>query len=605
MKFSTSIRVLAASAALCALAAPAPSQAQREVNWQVNAKEFPQNVSVFADVSDRTAAGAAFNPNLKAAAFAVSIDEYAGDQGGAILNPDQPNMRGGKMGGQVLIMIDKSRSYTGEFDKAKKMAQAIAAGLNPAMDEVAVATFPTGTGYSESRLDQTFTGDKNALKAAINAIEPMPKGDETGARFCDALAEGLKYFTQKSADKYRLVIFLTAGADKGEGKGNCVKDSFAAGKVPFYSMVFQLDKKYDDPRNAHKIENGCLDLAKNTGGRSIFRRSEGEMAQFIGMMWNRIRSQYYLKVLFPCYNPAPYIEHTSVLKVEGQDADGIKYEAASKPSPVPVITAIYPAQAYRNDVDDGVDVTVDGNGFCGGPGQVKASIGGTQVSVKSQMPFRVVLTTNSAVDSGTVKVINRFGESVDSPTKLEVVEPPKGAEASSTLTVLVILGVVLVVIAVLVVALKSRKAKVPAGAPPSAPSAAPPVSVPGPAPAQAPRTVAIDSTTNAWAVRADGARVPLSPGANLIGREPQCRLKVEVPGVSREHAKIDVDPATGQVFAEDLHSTNGTFWGPPDATAAQLVKLEQRRQLNPGETIWVGGEKIVIIFEAGRASQEG
>lgn len=604
MRPSTKTKFVAIATLLAALALPSFASAQREVNWQINSQKFPEDVSVFADVSDKTMAGASFNPNLDATAFAISVDEFAGDQGGTILNANQPDMRGGRMGGQVLIMIDRSRSYTNDFDKMKKMATAIANGLNSATDQVALATFPTGSGYSESKLVQGFSNNKNALKEAIHAVEPMPKGDETGGRFCNALAEGLKYFPAEVNNKYRLVVFLSGGADKGEGKGDCVQDSYAAGKVPFYSMIFQLDKKYDDKRNAHKIENGAHDLALHTGGQSIFRRSEGEMAQFIAMLWNRIHSQYYFKVMFPCYRPAPYLEHTSVLKVEGRDADGIKYQAASRPSPKPEITAIYPPQAYRNNVDDGMELTIDGNGFCGGPGQVKAYVAGHQVQIKSQMPYRLVVSTNSSLESGKVKIGNRFGETGESSTKFEIVEPPKGAEASSTLMYLIFGIVGLVVIAVLVVALKSRKAKVPKGAPPAAPLSPQAVSVPGAPAAPAPKTVAFESIPGAYVQRIDGSQNPLGPGDNLIGREAHCRVKLEVPGVSREHAKITLNPTTGLAFVEDLKSTNGTFWGPADATEAQLVKIDQPRQMNSGETIWIGGEKLTVMLAVG-APKEG
>jgi hypothetical protein len=370
-------------------------------------------------------------------------------------------------------------------------------------------------------------------------------------------------------------------------------------------MVFKLDKKYDDPRNSHKIENGCHDLAKATSGRSVFRRTEGEMAQFIAMMWNRIHSQYYLQATFPCYRPAPYMEHTSVLKVEGLDAEGIKFEAASFPAPKPEITAVYPPQAYRTHVDDGnFEMTIDGKGFCGGPGEVKAYVGGGQVTIKSQMPYRLTVTTNESVDTGVVKVGNRFGEVGESAAKFEVVKPPKGAEASSALMYMIIGGVVIVVLAVVIVALKSRKAKVPAGAPPAAPIAPSAASVQAPPAVAAPRTVALGSIAPAWVLRIDGNKVPLVPGPNLIGREAHCRIKLEVPGVSREHAKIEVDPGGG-VFVEDLGSTNGTFWGLADATLEQVTKLVERRQFKSGEAVWIGGEKLTIVIDGGGAAQEG
>lgn len=581
---------------VAALVVPLAAAAQREVHWQLNPQGFPAQVSVFVDVEDQ----GAFRRDLPATAFALSMDEFAGDQGGWIMNQQQ--VAAGWAGAQVLIMIDRSRSYTGEFDKAKKMARAIVNNLDPGRDQAAVAEFPTSGGFSESKLIQPFTSDKGALSAAIGNVNLPPKDDKTGARICEALSEGLKYFPEAVSDKYRVVVFLSGGADKGEGKGDCVKESYGTGLVPFFPMMFKLDRKYDDPRNSHKIENKAHELAQNTGGRSIFRRAESEYAQFVGLLWNRIRSQYHLMVNFPCYRPAPYIEHTTVLKVEGRDTEGIKFQAVSTPAPVPQITALYPPQAYRTHIDDKkIDLTIDGQGFCGGPGQVKVAVGGTQVSVKSQNPFRLVAGLHEGVDSGRVKVYNRFGQNGESEQKFEVIKPPKGAEASKTLMILVFVIVGLAVLAVLIVVIRSRKAKVPVAPPPlagGAPGVGPAAVAASPAGGSA-KTVAISALTRTWVQLPDGSTVNLKDGPNVIGREPHCAIQLTVQGVSREHAKIEVQLGTGMVLAEDLGSTNGTYWGPPGAGEANLQRLDKRKLLASGDTIWIGGQKLSVFFEGG------
>jgi len=591
MKLKKTITMFAAAAFISTMLLPITAAAQREVHWQINPKGFPGNVSVFVDVEDR----GSFRRDLTSAAFAISVDEYAGDQGGYIMNAK--TMRAGWAGAQVLIMIDSSRSYAGEFSKAKRMAKSIVNYMDVNRDQVAVASFPSTDNYSESSLVLPFSSSKEAVNTAIDKISMPPKKDKSGARICNALTEGLHYFPNSASDKYRVVIYLTGGADKGEGKGDCVKESFAAGKVPFYSMLFKLDRRYDDPRNAHKIENGSHDLAQKTGGRSIFRCSESEYNQFAGLFWNRIRSQYLIQVTFPCYRPAPYMEHTSILKVENQDWDPIKFRAPSAQTPVPQITAIYPPSATRKQVDDGLELTIDGSGFCGASAsQIKAYVNGRPISLSKMSPYRIVGKTNSNIEAGTVKIINRFGQSGESSAKFEIVKPPKGAEASGMMTILVIIVVFIVVLAILIVALRSRKAKVPAGAPPT------PSKVSGPAPVpsgNANKTVAMNAVSNAWVIRADDSRVDLESGANLIGREPHCKIQITTPGVSREHAKLDVDFAQGMIWVEDLGSTNGTLWGPKDATDQQLTKLEQRKLLTPGETVWVGGEKLTVFFNAG------
>jgi len=595
MKLLQNARVLAVFSIVAGLVIPSLCLAQREVNWQLNPKGFPDKASVFVDVTDRVGGKPNFVGTIAPTGFAVSVDEFTGDQGGYIMN--QQTLRAGNAGSQVLIMIDRSRSYTGSFAKAKRMAKEIVNHrlMNPGIDQIAVASFPA-SGYSESRLLMSFTNNKASLNQAIDAISLPPKDDKTGARICNALAEGLTFFPENVTDKYRTVIFLTGGADKGEGKGNCVRDSYAAGKVPFNNLVFKLDRKYDDPRNSHKIENGCHDLAKNTGGRSYFRKTESEMKAFINSFWSRIRAQYHLQVNFPCYKPSPQVQHYSMLKVDGRDTEVIKFQATSMPAPVPEITAIYPQQAYRNQVDDGnIDLTIDGKGFCAMPGRIKAYVGGVPVNVKSYNPFRVVASLNSNTKSGTIKLANYFGQQGESPMKFNIIKPPKGAEASSTLMYLVIGFVVLIVLAVIIVALRSRKAKVPLGPPPTASDVRPSsVSSGG-----APKTVAVNATSNAWVQRQDGSKQDLSIGDNILGREDHCAFKLTVQGVSREHAKIFVDPGSGSITVEDLGSTNGTFHGSAETTQALANKLTAKQIVANGDHIWISGEQLTIFIKEG------
>jgi len=54
----------------------------------------------------------------------------------------------------------------------------------------------------------------------------------------------------------------------------------------------------------------------------------------------------------------------------------------------------------------------------------------------------------------------------------------------------------------------------------------------------------------------DGA-IPLAEGENLIGRDPDVEIRIDIGGVSRRHAKIVVDGA--DVTLEDLSSKNGTY----------------------------------------------
>ena len=59
----------------------------------------------------------------------------------------------------------------------------------------------------------------------------------------------------------------------------------------------------------------------------------------------------------------------------------------------------------------------------------------------------------------------------------------------------------------------------------------------------------------AWLVW-NGQRLPLRRGENLIGRDPRSHVWLDVPGVSRRHARLVI--GEGAAMLEDLGSRNGT-----------------------------------------------
>ena len=65
-----------------------------------------------------------------------------------------------------------------------------------------------------------------------------------------------------------------------------------------------------------------------------------------------------------------------------------------------------------------------------------------------------------------------------------------------------------------------------------------------------------------WAIRfLNGERVgqtiPLKKGKNILGRSPDCDIKITSNGVSKKHLEIDV--LDGRILFKDLHSSNGSF----------------------------------------------
>ena len=70
--------------------------------------------------------------------------------------------------------------------------------------------------------------------------------------------------------------------------------------------------------------------------------------------------------------------------------------------------------------------------------------------------------------------------------------------------------------------------------------------------AEGPASVAAVPTLR-WGDR----EIPLAQGANLLGRTPDCLVRIDSVSVSREHARILLNRQDAVI--EDLHSKNGTF----------------------------------------------
>lgn len=84
-----------------------------------------------------------------------------------------------------------------------------------------------------------------------------------------------------------------------------------------------------------------------------------------------------------------------------------------------------------------------------------------------------------------------------------------------------------------------------------------------------------------------GREIGLSEGDNLIGRAPDCHVRIDSPKISRHHARIRV--AGAGALLEDLGSKNGTY--------VQEKRAEGPTPLADGDEICVGS--AVLIFRAG------
>jgi len=79
-------------------------------------------------------------------------------------------------------------------------------------------------------------------------------------------------------------------------------------------------------------------------------------------------------------------------------------------------------------------------------------------------------------------------------------------------------------------------------------------------------------------------RIPLVPGENLVGRDAEARIVIDLGRVSRRHARIVVNG--GRVVLEDLASKNGTYVG--------SRRVESPVDLQDGDEIGVGPALLVF-----------
>jgi DNA-binding winged helix-turn-helix (wHTH) protein len=99
------------------------------------------------------------------------------------------------------------------------------------------------------------------------------------------------------------------------------------------------------------------------------------------------------------------------------------------------------------------------------------------------------------------------------------------------------------------------------------------------------RTSSAHAAVARWIV-AGTRRVALSDGENVIGRDPIATVFLDMPGVSRRHARIIV--SDDQTMLEDLGSKNGTKLRDQPVTVAT--------RLRDGDSIEIG--PVVIVYHA-------
>ncbi|MBL4689019.1 MAG: FHA domain-containing protein [Nannocystaceae bacterium] len=91
-----------------------------------------------------------------------------------------------------------------------------------------------------------------------------------------------------------------------------------------------------------------------------------------------------------------------------------------------------------------------------------------------------------------------------------------------------------------------------------------------------------------------GERLALRRGASIIGKGHDVEIRLAESGVSRRHARVDVD-AVGKVVVTDLDSTNGTYVGKQRVESYALAR---------GDRISFGPDAVVRLVYLERGAAE-
>lgn len=101
----------------------------------------------------------------------------------------------------------------------------------------------------------------------------------------------------------------------------------------------------------------------------------------------------------------------------------------------------------------------------------------------------------------------------------------------------------------------------------------------------------------------DGAIIVINKATFVIGRSPECHLRINSGAISRQHAVITVD--SDLVRVKDLGSTNGTYINGQKITQETVLHNHDLLQLGPLQTVVVFSENVPRPSDDSTARNQG
>jgi DNA-binding winged helix-turn-helix (wHTH) protein len=110
----------------------------------------------------------------------------------------------------------------------------------------------------------------------------------------------------------------------------------------------------------------------------------------------------------------------------------------------------------------------------------------------------------------------------------------------------------------------------------------------------APIGAASEPEVLAYLIKPDGQALPIRESQSVVGRGADVRVRLDLPGISRHHARITI--VNGEATVEDLQSKNGTF--------VRGERIARAQTLMSGDELGLGSVRVSFHIASTTKSTE-